>query len=157
MLVSTRLSSFKHNISFAINLAATFGCQNHHTRHCVQAFARLHLKSLCCLIFESEQTPFSRTDRRFRFSALHRIPFGTCGFVPMWGYVIFLLSDEWMIERLSKAMGAALVGNNYSPIPLKNSFHMKKKATRCYAARNLQSIKTFWQQNWVSIARVVLW
>ena len=35
---------------------------------------------------------------------------------------------------------AALVGNNLSPIPLKFSFHMKKKIVR---ARYLQSIKTF--------------
>ena len=27
--------------------------------------------------------------------------------------VIFLLRDEWMLERLSEAMGAALVGNNF--------------------------------------------
>ena len=33
-----------------------------------------------------------------------------------------------MIERLSEAMGAALVGNNFSPIPSKFSFHMKKKS-----------------------------
>ena len=30
-----------------------------------------------------------------------------------------------MIERLSEAMGVALIGNNFSPIPLEISFHMK--------------------------------
>ena len=38
-------------------------------------------------------------------------------------------------------MGAALVGNNFSPIPLKIPFHIKKKWL--VAARYLQSIKTF--------------
>ena len=36
----------------------------------------------------------------------------------------FLLRDPCLIERLSEAMGAALVGNNVSPIPSKFSFHM---------------------------------
>ena len=43
-------------------------------------------------------------------------------------YVIVLLRDQWMIARLSKAMGAALFCNNFSPIPSKFSFHMKKKS-----------------------------
>ena len=55
-------------------------------------------------------------------------------------YVIFLLRDQWLIERLSEAMGAALVGNNFSPIPSKFHFTWKKKWL--VAARNLQSIKT---------------
>ena len=55
----------------------------------------------------------------------------------------FSLRDQWqwMIERLSKATGAALVGRNFLPIPLKISFHMKKKWL--IAAQYLQSIKTF--------------
>ena len=32
-----------------------------------------------------------------------------------------------MIERLSKAMGPALLGNNFSSIPSKILFHMKTK------------------------------
>ena len=60
-------------------------------------------------------------------------------------YVIFLLRDEWMIERLSEAMGAALVGNNFSPIPWKFHFRWKKKWL--VAARNLQSIKPCWLLN----------
>ena len=47
----------------------------------------------------------------------------------MWfcSYVIILLRDQWLIERLSEEMGVALVGNNFSPVPSKFSFHMKKK------------------------------
>ena len=56
-----------------------------------------------------------------------------------------------MIERLSEAMDAALVCNNFSPIPPKFSFHMKKWLV---AAWYLQSVKPIWLSNWVSIARV---
>ena len=31
------------------------------------------------------------------------------------------------MERLSGAIGAALVSNKFSPIPLKNLFHIKKR------------------------------
>ena len=52
----------------------------------------------------------------------------------MWfcSYVIFLLRDQWqwMIKRLSQAMGAVLVCNKFLPIPSKISFHMKQKVTR---------------------------
>ena len=33
-----------------------------------------------------------------------------------------------MIKRLSEAMGTVLVSNNFSPIPLKISIHIKKKS-----------------------------
>ena len=56
-------------------------------------------------------------------------------------YVIFLLSDECMIARSSKAMGAALICKNFSSIPSKISFHIKKKSV--VTAQYLQSIKTF--------------
>ena len=35
-----------------------------------------------------------------------------------------------MIARLSEAMGAALVGNNFQPIPMDIPFAMKKKICR---------------------------
>ena len=49
-----------------------------------------------------------------------------------------LLRDQWLIERLSEAMGAALVGNNFSPtsIPSKISFQVtvshEKKVTAAW-------------------------
>ena len=46
-----------------------------------------------------------------------------------------------MIERLSEAVGTAVVSNKFSAIPLKISFHMKTK--RLVTAQNLQSIKNF--------------
>ena len=69
-------------------------------------------------------------------------------------YVIFLLRDQWLIERLSEAMGAALVGNNFSPIPSKFSFHMKKKSDSS-RPEIYKALKPYWLLNWVSIARVV--
>ena len=65
---------------------------------------------------------------------LHRIWFGTTGYARyMWfcSYVICLLRDQWLIKRLSEAIGTALVGNNFSPIPSKISFHMKTKNAHC--------------------------
>ena len=46
-----------------------------------------------------------------------------------------------MIARLSEAMGAALVGNNFWPIP--SEFHFPMKKEYVVSARYLQSIKTF--------------
>ena len=43
-------------------------------------------------------------------------------------YVIFLLTDQWLIERLRAAMIAALVCTDFSPIQLNISFHMKNES-----------------------------
>ena len=124
------------SISFATDWAANFGCDWFRiTPDIVSKLVSAVIWSRCAIQFEFEQTPFLRTGRRLRPAALHRIRFGTCGFD-----VIFLLRDLWLIERLSEAMGAALVGNTFSPIPSKISFHVKKKWL--VPARNLQSIKT---------------
>ena len=69
-------------------------------------------------------------------------------------YVIFLLRDQWQIEILSEAMGAALVGNNFLPIPSKFSFHMKKQSDSLWP-EIYKALKPCWLLNWVSIARVV--
>ena len=123
-LVSGHYLAFKHSI-FICNW---FGCKlwlqsiQNHAWHRFQAFARRHLKSL-------------------RFSTLiwadalssDRSSIQTCYFAQdsirnmlFCSYAIFSLRDQCMIERLSKAMGAALVGNNFSPIPWKFSFTWKK-------------------------------
>ena len=70
-------------------------------------------------------------------------------------YVIFLLRDEWMIERLSEAMGAALVGNNFSPIPSKFRFTWKKKSSDSSRPEIYKALKPCLLLNWVSVARVV--
>ena len=65
--------------------------------------------------------------------------------------VIFLLRDEWMTERFSQAMGAALVCNNFSQIPSKISFHMKQKSD-WLQPEIYKALKPGWLLNWVSIA-----
>ena len=44
-------------------------------------------------------------------------------------FLCYIFTQRPMI--LSEATGAALVGNNFSPMPSKFSFHMKKTVTRC--------------------------
>ena len=44
-------------------------------------------------------------------------------------FLCYIFTQRPMI--LSEATGAALVGNNFSPMPSKFSFHMKKTFTRC--------------------------
>ena len=56
-----------------------------------------------------------------------------------------LLRDQWLVERWCEAMGTALVGNKFSRIPSKISFHMKKK--KCLL------LQTFSQPSWL----VVVW
>ena len=53
-----------------------------HAWHCFKAFARRHLKSLCCSI-QVWADVLPRTGRRLRSAALHRILLGTCCFIPM--------------------------------------------------------------------------
>ena len=69
-------------------------------------------------------------------------------------YVIFLHRDQGLIERFSKAMGKALVCNNFLPIPSKFSFHMKKKSESSLPGI-YKALKPCWLLNWVSIARAV--
>ena len=79
----------------------------------------------CANLFKSEQMHFCWIGCPFRSAALHSIQLGTCCFVPT-GYAQYLLKDQLIIERLSKRTSLALLGNNFLPIPLKISFHMKK-------------------------------
>ena len=70
--------------------------------------------------------------------------------------IIFLLRDQWMIARLSKTMGAVLIGNNFSPIPSKIWFHMKKTWKSDSLRPDIyKALKPFWLSKWVNIARVV--
>ena len=144
--------AFKHSISFATVLAANFGCNQFRIMLDI-ASQLLHTTIwICCaVLFESEQIPFPRTGCWLGFAALHRIQFGMCNFVPI--LFIFLLRVQWMTARLSKAMGKALVGNNFWPIPLKILFYMKKSDLSLPYI--YKAIKPFWLWNWVSIARVV--
>ena len=117
--------AFKHCISFATDLATNFGCYRFRiTPDIISKLLRVAIWSSCAVWFKSEQTPFPLTGLQFRPTALHRIRN-----MLFCSNVIFFLRDQWLIDRLSEAMGAALVGKNFSPIQLKFSFHMKKKGT----------------------------
>ena len=81
---ATLYMAFKYCISFAIDLAANFGCNWFRTMtDIVSKFLRKAIRSRCAVLFESEQTPFSWTGRRLRSAALHRIRFGTYWFIPV--------------------------------------------------------------------------
>ena len=126
-----------------------FGCKlwlwsiQSYARHCFQAFAcslqLCHLKWLHCSIWiwaDSLSSDRSLIQTRcFAQESIQNMRF--CSFV------MFLPWDQWMIERLSEAMGAgsaALVCNKFSPIPSK--FHFTRTKKWLVAAWILLSIKT---------------
>ena len=115
-----------HFICYLFGWKLWFWSIQNYAWNCFQAFALRHLKWLCCSM-ESEVTPFPLIGRWYRPAALDLIR-------NMWfcSYVIFLLRDEWMIERFSKAVSAALVSNNLFPILWKFHFPWKKKVTCCF-------------------------
>ena len=82
----------------------SFGCKlwlqsiQNYAKDRSQGFACSHLKWLCCLI--GMWADFSKTSRRYRSAALHRIWFGPFGFVTM---SLVLVRDQWMIARFSVA------------------------------------------------------
>ena len=66
--------AFKHSISFAIDLAASFGCNQ--LRITPDIVSKLLLTAFCshwAVQYESEQTPFPWTGSQFRPAALYRI------------------------------------------------------------------------------------
>ena len=69
-------------------------------------------------------------------------------------YVIFLLRDQWLIERLSEAMGAALVSINFLLILSKFHFTWEKKSDSSLP-KIYKALKPCWLLNWLSIASVV--
>ena len=67
---------------------------------------------------------------------------------------LYQLRGQWIIKRWGEAMGAALVGSNFSPIPSKISFHMKIKSDSLQP-EIYKALKPCWFLNWVSVAKVV--
>ena len=85
-----------------------------------------HLKLLCCSIWTwADSLSSDRLGCLFRSAASQRIQFRTCYFC---SYVILLLNN-WSKDGLKQwaLLWWCLVSINFSPIPLKISFHMKKK------------------------------
>ena len=79
-------------------------------RHRFQAFARRHLNySWVPVLFEWNLSgPVLFLDRSSIW---------ICWFAQICSYAFFVLRDQWMIERLSKAMSSALVCNKFSRTP----------------------------------------
>ena len=130
--------AFKHHISCATDLAANFGCCRIRIMpDIISKLWRAAIWSRCAVRLESEQTPFSWT-----------------GHMRLCSCVIFLLRDQWQIEKWSEAMGAALIGNNFLPITSKISFRMKTKS-KSSRPEIYKSLKPCWLLKWASIAKVV--
>ena len=124
--------AFKYCFPFATVLAANFGCDRFRIMpEIVFKLLRTAIWSGCAVPLESEQTPCSQTDPRFRSAALH-----------IWSNSLFLFRDSRMIERLSEAMSAALVCmTRYQGLAtsIENFISNGIRIT----ARNSQSIETF--------------
>ena len=140
LVLSTLVTTWLSNIAFHLQSIwlQNFGCYRIRVMpDIVSKLLRAAIWSRCTVRFESEHflghSSSSIWIWCFAQDSIWNMRF--CS------YVTFLLRDQWMIKRLSKETGAALVGNNISPIPLKISFRMKKKLL--VAARNLKSIETF--------------
>ena len=99
LFLSTLVTTWLSNIAFHLRpiwlqSSANFGCNRFRiTPDIVSTLLRAFIWSRCAVLFESEQTPFSWTDRQFRPAALHRIRFGTCCFVPM--SYFYSETNEW--------------------------------------------------------------
>ena len=144
-LVTTWLSNNnKYCISFGTNLAANFGCNRfrnspHHFQG-IQAFLCRHLKSLCCSIriWADALLLESRTGRRFRSAALHRIPFGTWGFVHK--SYFYSKTNDWAKDWVKRwvQLCSATASRQFH-----RKFHFIWKRKILIVAWYLQSIKTF--------------
>ena len=126
--------AFKLSISFAFNLAANFGCNRFWiTPDIVSNILRATIWSCCAVQFESEQTPFPRTCRRFRSAAN----------MMFCSHIIFLPRDQWLTERLSEAMGC--IGCCFGRQQLLSysiEIFISHEKKWLVAAQNLQSIET---------------
>ena len=113
---------FKHHFSFAADLAANFGCD---WLRIIPDIVSKHLHiancSSCAVQLKYVHTPFSRTGRWFRSAALHRIRFRTCCF-----FLIFFAQKPMNDLKFERSNEHGLVGNNFSSITSKISFHIKK-------------------------------
>ena len=154
LVLSTLVTTFGFQISH--DICNWLGCElwlqliQNHAWHQFQAFVPSPLKLLCFSIrIWADSLSSDRSSIQtccFAQDSIQNMRF--CS------QVIFLLGDQWLIERLSEAMGAALVGNSFSPIPSKFSFQMKTKSDQLLP-KIYKALKPSWLLNWVSITIVV--
>ena len=148
--------AFKHCILFATILAANFGCD------WFRITPDIVSKLLCSTIWRH---PCFWTGRQFRSAALHRIEFGTCGFV-----LCHIFTQRPMTYRKIERSDGRCFGRQQllakienfishkklaltSCQELKISFHIKRSDS--LLPKIYKALKLFWFLDWVSIARVV--
>ena len=103
----------------------------------ISKLLRAAIWSCCAVRFESEQTPFSRTGRRFRSTALQRVRFRVCCFVPL--SYLYSETNDW---SKGWAKRWALLWSATTSCQFHRKFHFAWKKNWLVAARNLQIIKT---------------
>ena len=132
-----------------------FGCKfwlrliQNHPRHRLKAFARLHLKLMCCSIWIWAHALSSDRSSIWIYCFAHDSIWN----MQICPYALFLFSDLWMIEKLSETIRAALVSNKFSWTPSKLYFTRGKNSSS--RPKIYKALKHFWLLNWVSITRVV--
>ena len=143
--------AFKHRVSFATDLAANLGWNRFRIMpDIVSKILRAAIWSRCAVRFESEQTPFPRAGRRLRSAALHRIRFGTCGFVPMSYFTQRPMTDRKIERSYGRGFGWQQLLANSIEI-----FISHEKKSDSLRPKIYKALKLCWLLNWVSIARVV--
>ena len=121
--------AFKHPIWFSTDRAANFGCYRFRITpdiapKLLRARPRRNLKSYAVRL-KSEQTPFPRRGRRLRSAALHRIRFGTCGFVPMWYFYSEANNDRKIEQKQCALLWLATISRQF-----RRKLHEKKLTRR---------------------------
>ena len=100
-LILSKLVTTHSTVSFASDLVANFGCYRLRIMtDIISKLLRAAIWSRCAVLFESEQTLFSRTGPMLR-SSINFCCFAQDSIqnIRLCSYVIFLLTDQWLIER----------------------------------------------------------
>ena len=146
------LHHFKHCISYATYLVALFCCNRFRILlDIVSKLMRAAIWSRCAVQIESEQTPLSQRDCRFRSAALQ-----VCTGFDSEPAVLILRHifthrpmTDWKIEQSD---GRGFERQQLFPNSIENFISHSK--TCSLRPEIYKALKPFWLLNWVSIARV---
>ena len=122
--------TYEAPVSFATVLAENFGCNWFRLmQDIVSKLLRATIWSSCAVLFESEQTPFSRAGRRFGSAALSRIRFRKCGFVPM--SYFYSETNGWLgSKKIERSDGRCFGRQQHLANFIENFISREKKVTR---------------------------
>ena len=118
--------AFRHRFSFGTVLDANFGYQQCRIMPEIVSIcfctlpSELRFRSGCAVHFESELTPISWTECLFRSDLFYCVAQDLILNTRI--YYLFLLSDQYMIRRLSPDMSTALVCDKFSRHPSKKFY-----------------------------------